>query len=173
MAGIIRLDNFRVLVRGGDGPGWKNEIIMTAIKKALGNTCDYDSPAEAWDNCNVPMGSEGSLQYRVSPYTDIDNNQANWGYVSIWGDLRDFGMDRSSSINAWFKKALTELAKPVEWGDPDQMGARKRAEYLLSCFIIRDAVLVIEVEGQPKTVLVWDPDARSVKECPLSVGGNV
>lgn len=57
-------------------------------KPDLGSTVEYDSPEEDWDACNVPKGSEGSLQTHlwINPQT---SNLAAYT-ATIWGDLRDY-----------------------------------------------------------------------------------
>lgn len=152
LAGIIRLDSpganiVRLPTRD------KNEKIKAAVVKALGNTCDYDSDTEAWDRCNVPCGSEGSLQYKVFPDSDRDEHAANWGYISIWADLRDFGAEDVPTIQEWFQKSLKRLKHPEGFKPVEEMTLYEKAEYMLSIFLIRDAVLSVDVEGQPSLIL--------------------
>jgi len=52
----------------------------------LGNTCNYESEKDKWDACDVPCGSEGSLQYSVV----IAGTGLVYKSVHIWGDLRDY-----------------------------------------------------------------------------------
>ena len=52
----------------------------------FGNTVKYSDDEEAWDKCNVPCGSEGSLQYNVIEYGD----GLPWLAIQIWGDLRNY-----------------------------------------------------------------------------------
>jgi len=75
------------------------------IKAQFGITCTFDDGEDALDKCNVPCGSEGSIQYRIehtgSPYS------LSWGLVSIWGDLRDY--NDATAIYEWIKKACDGL----------------------------------------------------------------
>jgi len=163
LAGIIRLDNIGgAMVRFTTDR--KNEKIKEAVAKALGNTCNYDSPVEAWDHCTVPCGSEGSLQYKVFPNSDSDedNHALSWGYAVIWADLRDFGSEDVPKIEKWFQEGLAKLEKPEGFNPLDQMDMLEKAEYMLSVFSIREAVLNIDVESQPRTILVWDGDASKI-----------
>lgn len=161
VAGLIRLDSIGVnIVRSPTRI--KNEKVKDAVTKALGNTCDYDSEREAWEKCTVPRGSEGSLQYEVYPNSDKDEHTANWGYVAIWGDLRGFGTEDLPNIQDWFEKSLAKLQKPEGFKPPDQMTMYEKVEYMLSVFVIRAAVLSIDVEGTPRLVLLRDNESGKV-----------
>ena len=53
----------------------------------LGTTCRYDDEDRSkWKDCDVPCGSEGSLQYSLIEY----GTGLPWLAVHIWGDLRDY-----------------------------------------------------------------------------------
>ncbi len=64
----------------------------------LGHMVSFDDPTEAWDTCDVPCGSEGSLQYILSDIregivrftSDIGEGIVRFT-AAIWGDLRDYG----------------------------------------------------------------------------------
>jgi hypothetical protein len=167
VAGMIRLDNLgAALVKVPDvlPVTWKNDQVKQAAENALGCACDYNSTSEEWDHCTVPCGSEGSLQYQITPYNRRDHGVC-WGYVAIWGDLRDFGREDVPKIATWFNKALSELRKPHGFKPVDQMTQHEKAIWALSTFQIRDAVLCIEVEGQDgMTLLVWSEPDENVKE---------
>jgi len=168
LAGIIRLDNFGAgIVRLPNAH--KNEKIKQAVVKALGNTCNYDSPTEAWDRCTVPCGSEGSLQYKVFPNSDSDEDShaLSWGYAVIWADLRDFGSEDVPKIENWFQKSLENLIKPVGFNPTEQMEVFEKALYLLSTFSIREAILSVDVEGQPPLILLWDDKLEKVGKLPF------
>jgi hypothetical protein len=157
LAGIIRLDSLGAsIVRAY--PGGKLNKIKEAVTKALGNTCNFESPEETWDKCDVPMGSEGSLQYNVFPNSDRDNCSLSWGYAVIWGDLRDFGLDDVPKIHEWFQNSIERLKAPGEIKKPEEMSMEERADFLLSSFSIRDAVLSVDVENQPRIILLWETD---------------
>ncbi len=51
-----------------------------------GHTVSFDSPGQAWDECDVPCGSEGSLQYQM---TEVGDGLTRFT-AAIWGDLRDY-----------------------------------------------------------------------------------
>ncbi len=161
VAGIIRLDNMGVAMVMLPTET-KHEKIIAAVKKALGNTCDYESGSESWEQCSVPRGSEGSLQYRVFRNSDRDDNALSWGYVSIWGDLRDVGDEDVPGIVDWFQKSLEKLGKPDKLNDTAEMTNYEKADYMLSSFMIRDAVLSIGVEYSQRTILLWDDEKKKV-----------
>jgi len=163
VAGIIRLDNLGAgIIRLSTVR--KNEIIKQAVVKALGNMCNYDSGAEAREHCTVPCGSEGSLQYKVFPYSDSDEDThaLSWGYAVIWADLRDFGSEDVPEIENWFQKSLAKLMKPEGFNPAEQMGMIEEAEDMLSVFLIREAILSVDVESLPRIILLWDSDASKI-----------
>jgi len=164
LAGIIRLDNLGAgMVRLPTAR--KNEKIKQAVVKALGNTCDYDSLEAAWQCCTVPSGSEGSLQYKVLPNSDSDEDihALSWGYAVIWADLRDRGSEDVPEIEKWFQDSLAKLMKPEGFGPSGEMGMSEKAEYLLSAFLIREAILSVDIEGRPRIILLWDSDASKIR----------
>ena len=162
VAGLIRVDSMgAAIVR--TIPGDKQEKIRAAIKKAMGNTCDYETSITGWDQCNVPRGSEGSLQYTVSRNSDEDDHGLSWGYISIWGDLRDYGTEDVEEIVKWLQKSLEKLMEPEGFGEPADMSDLEKANYMLSSFMIRDAVLSVDVEYSDTTILLWDNDKRKVR----------
>ena len=74
VAGIIRFDGIASL--GSKEPD-------------CGFTCDFEDNEDIWGKCNVPCGSEGSLQ--ISKWTNPSNSAlSRWTY-SIFGDLRNYG----------------------------------------------------------------------------------
>jgi len=75
IAGVIRFD---ALDREKQHP-----------KKFLGNTCCFDDEQSVWDKCDVPRGSEGSLQYEIYE-NPIESSLAAY-HVLFYGDLRDKG----------------------------------------------------------------------------------
>lgn len=110
ITGCIRIDGIPMLRPAG---GTKE-----GVEKILGNTCDFDSPDSAWDKCDVPCGSEGSLQYKIIRAGD---GLVLWT-VAIWGDLRDY--DNIEEIKGWFNKVTSKKIS------------------------IRDAVLSIDLNGE-------------------------
>lgn len=160
VTGIIRLDSMGAIVTG-PAPT-KNLKIREAAVRALGKTSDYHLEPGAWDECTVPCGSEGSLQYNVYPNSDSDDHALTWGYASIWGDLRDFGIENLQEVYDWFKGSLERLQKPKGFSSPENMVMPEKVEYVLSTFVIRQAVLSIDVEFGPRVVLLWDDDKHAV-----------
>jgi len=117
--GAIRYDALRI-------PGLDTPFYSQAeVKEFLGNTASYDDPIEAWDNCNVPCGSEGSIEFVVHE-NPSETSLAAFG-VHVFGDLRDFGSDEDvEKIREWFKRVTTTagvmvrsaiLEINVEYGD--------------------------------------------------------
>lgn len=94
VAGCIRIDAMQFL----DGDPIVN------LRSSFGNTCSFDDLPEKWDACNVPCGSEGSVQYGIRRTGD-DNSMA-WGLVYVWGDLRDY--ENVQEVYGWLKRACEE-----------------------------------------------------------------
>jgi len=93
--GCIRIDGI---------PNIEDNVDIKSIREILGITCRYNSPDKRWKECNVPCGSEGSIQYKIIPAGD---GLVLWT-VAIWGDLRDFGSKDVKKIRKWFKKITEE-----------------------------------------------------------------
>ena len=91
VAGCIRIDRFPW---GSNIEKFKNDV-----KEAFGRTCSFEDSEEIWDLCDVPCGSEGSVQYEVVRTGDDDS--VAWGLVYIWGDLRDY--TNAQEIYKWIK----------------------------------------------------------------------
>lgn len=90
VAGCIRVDSFPFMAQ----PDFKKIFIK-----------------ELWDEkdegeCNMPNGSEGSLDYRIIRNPDPDAMSAYT--VLIFGDLRDFGKDDRNEIEEWWNRVLKE-----------------------------------------------------------------
>lgn len=75
VVGIIRFDGIVINGKGTPFPDCDNVV-------------DYDDDNEKWDKCNIPCGSEGSLN--ISYWENPDGHQLARWVVSIWGDLRDY-----------------------------------------------------------------------------------
>lgn len=171
VAGLIRLDSVgaTIIKRGVID---KDHYIVGAVKEALGHTWRYDdspaeSPAES-DACSVPSGSVGSLQYVVERNEGEDEftHGLSWGFVAIYGDLRNY--ESVERIADWFKGALEKLRNPPSEVPVEQMNPFDKAMYMLGTFLIRDAVLSIDVEGRPRTVLSWNGQQQAMTQ--LQVG---
>lgn len=74
------------------------QMILKKVHETLGKTCNHDSTSDVFNACNVPRGSEGSLQYYVHQY----DTGLPWAIIGIWGDLRDY--DNVDEIKAWWEK---------------------------------------------------------------------
>jgi hypothetical protein len=81
-------------------------MIKEKLVDAFGNCVDYGDSEDKWDACTVPLGSEGSVQYRVEK-TSTDDCEASWGVVYIWGDLRDYR--DYNAIYQWIKDSCGKL----------------------------------------------------------------
>lgn len=98
------------------------------IKKLIGNTVKFGDEKEKWDACNVPCGSEGSIQFIFWSNPELSSLTAFT--VAIFGDLRDFGLEGISEIKDWFNRVI-------------------KAEGLM----VRSAILKIDVEGSESIIL--------------------
>ncbi len=96
----------------------------------FGYTCTlYSDPAD-WDKCNVPRGSEGSLQYSV--WENPQATHASKYTVSVFGDLRDY--DSVDEIVAYFNR--------ISEGQ-----------------IIRQGMFSVEVEGRETKNFIYSEEA--------------
>lgn len=93
--GSIRVNSFRVL---------GVEIDFWSIFK----TCDYGDGEDEWEFCNVPCGSEGSIQVNI--WTNPSINDMAAYTVNFFGDLRDFGGKKDiDSVKEWFNNTCNKL----------------------------------------------------------------
>ena len=101
----------------------------------LGKTVGFGHDERAWAECDVPCGSEGSLQTSLST---SDDPHALARYVAtIWGDLRDY--DNEDLII----KYLDRITK-------GQM--------------VRSGIAVIDVERIGRTIVLFDDDSKTWKK---------
>jgi len=145
VAGIIRLDCMRF---GEDA------AFLQGVKDAFGHTYHYD-PRLSDDEylasrkrCNVPAGSEGSVQYAVQKTgrQSPEGGEVSWGVVYIWGDLRDYS--DITAVYLWVKRALKRLE--TKWGtDVRQCAIKVDVEYHGS-FMIHD---VIDNKGHTRIIM--------------------
>ena len=68
---------------------------------------------ELWDEkdegeCNIPSGSEGSLDYRI--IRNPNPNAMSAYTVLIFGDLRSFGKDDRNKIEEWWNRVLEDCS---------------------------------------------------------------
>lgn len=120
VAGVIRID------------GFIDKSNIGVIQQHLGKTCDYESSRTEWNDCDVPCGSEGSIHFEIVPYKD--SAFIGLCQVIVWGDLRDFDMERWSEIEEWFDRVTNIVDEP---------------------FMIRQAVLEIQTENSASKVLQY------------------
>ena len=125
VAGCVRIDAL---------PFLRTEPVEDVVKRAFGKTCAYEDDTDVWDECTVPCGSEGSVQYGV--VRTGTENELSWGLVYIWGDLRDY--HDAYGIIAWLQKAVDALFA-------DAVG-------------VRGLSVCIDVEGGNQYRLVIDDD---------------
>jgi hypothetical protein len=116
VAATIRIDGIRSLL--GREPD-------------LGSTCEFDSPRSDWDACDVPRGSEGSLQHSL--YVNPQAYHLAAYVVTIWGDLRDY-------------EDVGEILAYLERVTKDQL--------------VRQGIAHVEVEGGPSVVYSYDSEAK-------------
>ena len=91
VAGVIRVDCLRCI---GEQPDF-NKIFV----RELWNENTFGA-------CNMPRGSEGSLDFRVIENPDKDSIAAYT--VVIFGDLRDFGSEDIFKIEKWWDRVLEQ-----------------------------------------------------------------
>ena len=121
MCGCIRFDALRL-------PGMPFSR-LEHIKTLLGDSCSFDDPPEIWDQCNVPAGSEGSIQFFY--YENPHKPSAAAFAVGIIGDLRDFGSDQVPRIKEWFERVINTDSP-----------------------MVRNAILRIDVEGEHAPIIL-------------------
>lgn len=100
VCGCVRVDYLPFIDGNEKGKDFKYKL-----KEIFGKTCNWKDSRDIWNNCNVPCGSEGSIQYDIE-HTACDNS-VSWGVVYIWGDLRDY--ENANAIYEWIKKATETL----------------------------------------------------------------
>lgn len=72
----------------------------------LGTSCGYYDDDEQWEECDIPCGSEGSLQYAIWTNPD-DNCVARW-IATIFGDLRDYDEGKSQEVIDYFNRIVKD-----------------------------------------------------------------
>lgn len=108
IAGSIRIDV------GGSYISAKKYIL-----NVLGHQIDFETDDKLWKTCKLPLGSEGSLRYKIvqTGKQEIDGNITSSDLsafnILIWGDLRDFG-DKTDikKIDNWVKDIVKQLNWP-------------------------------------------------------------
>lgn len=111
-----------------------HEKVNSRIEEILGKILYFESPMWEWElqdsnpELYTPTGSEGGIEYDV--WENPNHSCMASHTISIWGDLRDYCS--VEEITKWFNKILYN-----------------------SGWLIRDAVLSIDVGWQSKTVLLY------------------
>jgi hypothetical protein len=85
---------------------FRGENIKSNIEELFGKCVSFNDPGYMWDDCSVPLGSEGSVQYNVERTSEDDSSIA-WGVIYIWGDLRDYSDYRA--IYNWINNACKTI----------------------------------------------------------------
>lgn len=116
VAGVIRVNALRGFVRT---PDFEKIFISSTCRR-------YNK------DCNMPTGSEGSLEYKILENPNVDSLAAY--NVAIWGDLRDFGKDDITKIEEWWDRVLKQ------------------------CGMIRQAVLQIEPEDGERVIFNYEDE---------------
>jgi hypothetical protein len=131
VAGIVRIDALRF------SDEESNTQLTNEIKELLGTPKNYNEIEfypDGTTNTKVPHGTEGSLNYEVRLNDDYDMLPA--GYISIFGDLRNFG------------------------GRSDQMKIMDWIMSLSSRFVIRQATIQINDNYEDDTVIFYYYDGE-------------
>lgn len=141
--GSIRYDHISLGLSEIKHPIWNNKDNQYySLDKILGNKfpsyawnwdetlteekeVEYD---ELWDSCEVPIGSEGSIDYSI--WQNPKSNIISQYTVNIWGDLRDFGLSNIDKVKSWFNK-------------------------ITDGFMIRSAILEIDIESHSTIILSY------------------
>ena len=121
VCGCIRYDALRM-----EGMPYST---LDQIKKLVGNTCSFEDSPEKWDRCNVPCGSEGSVQFIFWSNPSLNSTSAYT--VAVFGDLRNFGEEDVPKIKKWFNRITT--GKDV---------------------MVRNAIVEVCVEGVDKPIIL-------------------
>lgn len=118
------------------------------LEKIFGVTCTFDSDDVSWEKCNVPCGSEGSLQYKI--FYHQKENALNYCIVYIWGDLRDY--DDHEEIHKWLSTCYTKLRKHH--------------------YMIRDMVVKVHIEYKKDYLFTsnWNDEKKDVELVKIDLG---
>lgn len=106
VAGTIRIDHLHSLDINPT-PDFDNIFKKFIYNENVNYKVDYDIQKQKWIECNMPKGSEESLDYRV--IENPDENAICAYTVVIFGDLRDFGKDNINEIKDWWKDTLSKF----------------------------------------------------------------
>jgi hypothetical protein len=71
-------------------------------------TAFFDDNEKKWAECNVPMGSEGSIHVEI--WRNPNESHLAAYTITIFGDLRDHGDEKDGeAFKAWFKDVCKKL----------------------------------------------------------------
>lgn len=96
VAGCIRVDSIKCIYD-----------ITPEIKKIF-KSCAFESPRKDWDTCNMPCGTEGSVQWSL--WVNPDESALASHTITLFGDLRSYGKEEENDFVSWWKRVLSELA---------------------------------------------------------------
>lgn len=122
VAGCIRVDSIDCI-----------HDITPEIKKIF-KSCSFDSPREDWDKCNMPCGTEGSVQWSL--WVNPDKSAMASHVITLFGDLRCYGKDEEKEITLWWKRTISKL------------------NTCKGSFGVRDAILSVRFEDSPTTLIL-------------------
>lgn len=96
VAGCIRIDSIPCMID-----------ITNEVRDCF-KSCDFDSTKDLWDSCNMPCGSEGSVQWYL--WVNPDTYDCCSHMITLYGDLRDYGKEQEEEIKNWWNKLLQTLS---------------------------------------------------------------
>ncbi len=105
-----------------------------AILRDLFKTCTYDSSEKEFAECNVPCGSEGSLQ--VSIWISPSEYGVDRYTVSIFGDLRDYEETRHQEIVEWLNHMIQDKELMIRDGVMTVNEKAYRYEWITNEFVL-------------------------------------
>lgn len=97
IAGMIRLDH-------GDIPFPRtDDQIKSHLISILSRPVTFEDLESLYDQCKLPMGDEGSVDYIISTKPDEeDGSHSNVAQIGFWGDLRGVrDQDVPQKIETW------------------------------------------------------------------------
>lgn len=133
ISGSVRIDGLFLDLESIEG-------FSNNLKERFGNTCQFNDDEVVWDACNVPCGSEGSVQYRIVPYNY--SGAIMWGSVLIWGDLRNYS--NVQDVHEWIRRACDGMLirqcavlVEIEFGERFLITTRETDDYKTEIIMVR------------------------------------
>lgn len=128
--GVVRLNDYSFLS--------SKRNTRKDVEKIIGPMCLFHN----WnENTKLPLGSEGSIEYKVIQSTE-ESNLARFNII-FWGDLRDY--DDLNEIIQWFNN----LKKEIESKDTFMQ--------------YRDAILSCECEAGNSIIVKLNTDTNKLE----------